>query len=101
MFWIFLIIFGFETLMSLLFILIPNILDKGKILNSKLYEGTDYDDEDEEGTYDEPSEKLIYNNTDYSNYKNNYCGENLIKFLYKYTSVLTNITIKIWKLYIN
>ena len=93
LFWIFLIILGFETLMSLLFILIPNILDKGKILNSKLYEGTDYDDEDEEGTYDEPSEKLIYNNTDYSNYKNNYCGENLIKFLYKYTSVLTNIMI--------
>ena len=81
-------------MISGLFTLIPNILNKGKIIDSKLIEGNDdYNDEDEEGTDDEITEKVIYNNPNLSREKRESCSEKLIKILYKYFSLFNDILI--------
>ena len=83
-----------KALISGLFTLIPNILNKGKIIDSKLIEGNDdYNDEDEEGTDDEITEKVIYNNPNLSREKRESCSEKLIKILYKYFSLFNDILI--------
>ncbi len=57
----------------------PNVFNKGKILDKKLYEGTDFnDDEDDEGTDDE---RVIYTNPSYSAEKKESCYEKSMKRL--------------------
>ena len=83
-----------KILISILFALMPNIFNKGKILDKKLYEGTDYDDEeDEEGIEDEIFEKVIYYNPNFSRVKIESCYEKLMKILYKYFSIWTNLLV--------
>ena len=84
-------IFGFEVLVSGIFFFGKNKFNQGKRLNSKIYEGNDYDDDDE--TDLEFSEKIIYNNPNFSTEKRESCSEKIIKFLYKYCSFSTNILI--------
>ena len=43
-----LIILCFKILISILFRLMPNVFNKGKILDKKLYEGTDFNDDEED-----------------------------------------------------
>ena len=82
-----------KALISGLFILIPNILNKGKIFDTKIIEGNDNNDEDDEGTDEELTEKVIYNNPNLSRERRESCLEIIIKILYKYFSLSTNILI--------
>ena len=86
-----LIILCFKILISILFRLMPNVFNKGKILDKKLYEGTDFnDDEDDEGTDDE---RVIYTNPSYSAEKKESCYEKSMKRLYIYISFSTNLIV--------
>ena len=89
------VIIGIKILISILIALLPNVFNKGKILDKKLYEGTDYadDEEDGEGTEDEIIEKVIYNNPSFSRDKNESCYEKWMKRLYKYFSIWTNLLV--------
>ena len=87
------IFLGLKALISILFILIPSILNKGKIFDTKLIEGNDNNDEDDEGTDEELTEKVIYNNPNLSRERRESCLEIIIKILYKYFSLSTNILI--------
>ena len=88
------VIICFKIFISILFALIPNAFNKGNILDKKLYEGTDYgDEEDEEGTEEEIIEKVIYNNPSFSRVKIESCYEKLMKILYKYISIWTNLLV--------
>ena len=83
------IFLGFEILISGLIFFLPSVFNKGKILDSKLIEG--YEDEDEEATEEEVVEKVLYNNPSFSRIKNESLYEITIKIIYKYFSFSTNI----------
>ena len=89
------IIFGLETLISGLFFLMPNILNKGQFLDFKLIEGNYNENEDEditERTDSEFVEKVIFNNPSFSKERETYY-EIAMKILYKYFSLSNNILI--------
>ena len=87
------IILCFEIIVSIFIYCGYNLFNNSKSLSNELYEESDLD-EDEENSDEEPNEKVLNSNSSSSKEKKDEpCLQIILKILYKYFSLFTNIII--------